>query len=123
MAGDTTYERLGGREGVRAVVDGFFDRMLADDLLGALFADAEDERLRELVTDFLCASAGAPVTYEGPPVRQAHLDVPLEERHVERAVELLEASLEEHDVPAAEADAVVHAVAMYEPALLESRGE
>jgi len=115
---DTLYERLGGREGIRAVVDDFYDRLLADEDLGPFFADADMEKLRRTQTDFLCQAAGGPETYDAEPVREAHLHVPFEPAHIERAVDLLYRSLEAFDVPEEDADAVVGAVAAFEEELL-----
>lgn len=122
--GDTTmYERLGERPGIRAVVDDFYDRLLADDDLGPFFEDADVESLRRTQTDFLCEAAGGPETYDAAPVREAHLDVPFTPAHIERAVELLYESLDEFDVPDDDADAVVQAVAQYEEELLATPAE
>jgi hemoglobin len=120
MAAETLYDRLGGQEGIQAVVDDFYDRLLADDDLGPLFEDADMESLRRTQTDFLCEAAGGPETYDGPPVREAHLHVPFTPDHIERAVELLYASLDAFDVPDDDADAVVQAIASYEADLLAS---
>ena len=46
MPDDTLYDRLGEREGIQAVVDDFYDRLLADDDLGPFFAGADMEKLR-----------------------------------------------------------------------------
>jgi len=118
MADSTLYERLGGREAIRAVVDDFYDRLLADDDLGPFFADADVATLRRTQTDFLCEAAGGPETYDAAPVREAHLHVPFTPEHIERAVALLRESLDEFDVPEDDADAVVEAVAQYEGDLL-----
>ncbi|MXR21638.1 group I truncated hemoglobin [Halobacterium bonnevillei] len=119
--GDTTlYERLGERPGIRAVVDDFYDRLLADDDLGPFFEGADVESLRRTQTDFLCEAAGGPETYDAAPVREAHIDVPFTPAHIERAVELLYESLDEYGVPDEDADAVVQAVAQYEDDLLAS---
>jgi len=112
------YDRLGGREGIRAVVDDFYDRLLADEEIGPFFDDADVERLRRTQTDFLCEAAGGPETYDAAPVREAHMHVPFEPRHVSRAVELLRESLDAFDVSAEDADAVVGAVAAHEADLL-----
>ena len=116
------YDRLGGRDGIRAVVDVFYDRLLADDELGPFFADANVEMLRRTQTDFLCEAAGGPETYDAQPVREAHLTVPFEPVHIERAVDLLYQSLAEFDVPEEDAEKVVGAVAAYEEELLSSPG-
>ncbi len=118
MAQDTLYERLGGHDGIRAVVDDFYDRLEADDSLGPFFEGADVAELRRTQTDFLCEAAGGPETYDAAPVREAHIDVPFTPEHIERAVELLYRSLEEFDVPDDDADAVVEAVAAYEDELL-----
>ncbi|WP_324662484.1 truncated hemoglobin [Haloarcula sediminis] len=120
MAQDTLYERLGGHDGIRAVVDDFYDRLVADDSLGPFFEGADVSELRRTQTDFLCEAAGGPETYDATPVREAHIDVPFTPEHIERAVELLYRSLEEFDVPDEDADAVVEAVAAYEEELLAS---
>jgi hemoglobin len=119
----TLYDRLGGREGIRTVVDDFYDRLLADDDLGPFFADADMEKLRRTQTDHLCEAAGGPETYDAEPVREAHLHVPFTPAHIERAVELLYESLDAFDVPEEDADAVVGAVAAYEEDLLASPGD
>ncbi|MFB6191876.1 MAG: truncated hemoglobin [Haloarculaceae archaeon] len=123
MSGDTLYERLGGREGIRSVVDDFYDRLLADEELGPFFEGSDMEKLRRTQTDFLCEAAGGPETYDAEPVREAHLHVPFTPAHIQRAVELLYESLDEFDVPEEDADAVVGAVAAYEEELLARPGD
>jgi hemoglobin len=120
MSEDTLYERLGGRDGIRAVVDEFYDRLLADGDIGPLFEGGDMEFLRRTQTTFLCEAAGGPETYDAKPIREAHLDVPLTPAHIQRAVELLRASLDEFDVPEDDARMVVQAVAAYEDDLLAS---
>ena len=120
MYEQTLYDRLGERDGIRAVVDDFYDRLLDDEELGPFFEDADMELLRRTQTDFLCEAAGGPETYDAAPVREAHLHVPFEPEHIERAVALLEESLDEFDVPEEDAEVVVGAVAQYEADLLAS---
>jgi hemoglobin len=120
MAEETLYERLGEREGIEAVVDDFYDRLVADDSLGPFFEDADMEKLRRTQADFLCEAAGGPETYDAAPVREAHIHVPFEPEHIQRAVELLYESLDAFDVPDDDADAVVSAVAAFEEDLLAS---
>jgi hemoglobin len=120
MAEETLYERLGGNDGIRAVVDDFYDRLQEDDELGPFFEDADMERLRKTQTDFLCEAAGGPETYDATPVGEAHLHVPFTPAHIQRAVDLLSESLEEFDVPEDDAGKVIEAVAAYEDDLLAS---
>ncbi|WP_335998819.1 truncated hemoglobin [Halorientalis halophila] len=123
MSETTLYERLGGRDGIRAVVDDFYDRLVADERLGPFFETADMEQLRRTQTDFLCEAAGGPETYDAPPVREAHLDVPFEPADINRAVALLMESLDAFEVPEDDAAAVVEAVAAYEDELLDGPPE
>jgi hemoglobin len=123
MAETTLYDRLGGYDGIRAVVDAFYDKLLADEELGSFFENADMEKLRETQTDFLCDAAGGPETYDAEPVREAHLHVPFTPEHIQRAIDLLDETLDEFDVPDDDADKVVQAVAAYEDDLLSSPEE
>jgi hemoglobin len=118
MTEQKLYKRLGEQEGIRAVVDDFYDRLLADDQLGLFFETADMEKLRRTQTDFLCEAAGGPETYDAEPVREAHLHIPFTPAHIQRAVELLYESLDAFDVADEDAEAVVQAVAAYEEDLL-----
>jgi len=118
MPQDRLYDRLGGREGIAAVVDDFYAQLVGDDKLGEFFEGSDIQRLRETQTAFLCEAAGGPETYDGPPIREAHLHVPFTPAHIERAVELLYRSLDEYGVTGEDADAVVEAVAAYQEELL-----
>ena len=118
MSEQTLYDRLGGHDGIRAVVDDFYDRLVEDEALGPFFEGSDMEKLRRTQTDFLCEAAGGPETYDAEPVREAHLHVPFTPEHIQRAVELLEESLDAFDVPEEDAQTVVNAVAAYESDLL-----
>ena len=123
MTDETLYDRLGGHDGIRAVVDDFYDRLVADDELGPLFEDADLETLRKTQTDFLCEAAGGPETYDAAPVREAHLHVPFTPELIQRAIDILYESLDAFDVSEEDADAVVGAIAAYEEDLLATDDE
>ncbi|GGJ00789.1 hypothetical protein GCM10008995_08290 [Halobellus salinus] len=118
MSEQTLYDRLGGHDGIRAVVDDFYDRLVADEEIGPFFEGSDMELLRRTQTDFLCEAAGGPETYDAAPIREAHLHVPFTPEHIQQAVELLEESLDAFDVPEEDAQKVVNAVAAYEADLL-----
>lgn len=123
MADPTLYERLGGYDGIRTVVDDFYDRLVDDEQLGPFFEGADMEKLRRTQTDFLCEAAGGPETYDAEPVRGAHLHIPFTPAHIQRAIDLLYESLEEFDVTDDDADKVVNAIAAYQDDLLASPEE
>jgi hemoglobin len=64
----TLYERLGGYDAIAAVANDLLPRLRSDPQLGRFWAHrGEDGVMREkqLLIDFLCASAGGPVYYRG----------------------------------------------------------
>ena len=122
-ADETLYDRLGGRAAIRAVVDDFYARLLADDELGPFFADTDMDSLKEHQTDYLCEAAGGPADYTGPEIRAAHLHVPFTESLLDRSVDHLLASLDEFDVTGDDRDAVVGAVTQHADDLLATREE
>ena len=64
----TLYERLGGYDAIAAVANDLLLRLRADPQLGRFWAHrGEDGIMREkqLLIDFLCASAGGPMYYRG----------------------------------------------------------
>jgi hemoglobin len=118
MSSETLYDRLGGYDGISAVVDEFYDSLLADGDIGPLFANADMAELRRTQTEFLCEAAGGPERYDGPPIREAHAHVPFTPSQIQRAVALLYEALDAFDVAEGDAEAVVGAVAAYEQDLL-----
>ena len=71
----TLYERLGGYEAITAVANDLLPRLRADAQLGRFWAHrGEDGVMREkqLLIDFLCASAGGPMYYRGRDMLLCH---------------------------------------------------
>ena len=71
----TLYERLGGYEAIAAVADDLLPRLRADAQLGRFWAHRGEDgvkREKQLLIDFLCASAGGPLYYRGRDMRLCH---------------------------------------------------
>ena len=71
----TLYERLGGYNAIAAVANDLLSRLRADPQLGRFWAHrGEDGIMREkqLLIDFLCASAGGPMYYRGRDMALTH---------------------------------------------------
>lgn len=66
------YDRVGGHEALEAVVDDFYNRVLADDQLSGFFAGTNMNRMKGKTTEFLAAALGGPRPYAGLPMKQAH---------------------------------------------------
>ena len=71
----TLYARLGGYDAIAAVADDLLPRLIADAQLGRFWKHREDDGVRrekQLLVDFLCASAGGPLYYTGRDMATAH---------------------------------------------------
>ena len=71
----TLYERLGGYNAIATVASDLLSRLRADPQLGRFWAHrGEDSIMREkqLLIDFLCASAGGPMYYRGRDMTLVH---------------------------------------------------
>ena len=67
--GHNLYERVGGKEGIHAVVDALLKNLLADSRVSAFFRG--DEHLPKL-EEQLCELSGGPCHYRGKDMKAAH---------------------------------------------------
>ncbi|WP_423998976.1 group I truncated hemoglobin [Haloarcula salina] len=118
MTEDTLYDRLGGDEGLEAVVDDFYERVLADDDLRGYFDDTDVEALREHQRSFLSMVTGGPATYDGDDMRAAHAHLDLSAGDFEAVAGHLDDALRSAGVSAADRDAVLSAVSNLEDDVL-----
>ncbi|GIG92198.1 group I truncated hemoglobin [Plantactinospora endophytica] len=66
------YDRIGGAESVRAAVEEFYSRVLADPELKPFFAGVELDRLKSHQRAFIAAALGGPEIYAGRDMTAAH---------------------------------------------------
>ena len=66
------YEQLGGEAGVAVVVDDFYARIVADELLAPWFVHADHDSIRFHLKAYLAVALGGPEQYSGRSMRQAH---------------------------------------------------
>jgi hemoglobin len=71
----TLYERLGGYDAIAAVANDLLPRLRSDPQLGRFWAHRGEDGVRrekQLLIDFLCASAGGPIYYRGRDMTLTH---------------------------------------------------
>ncbi|AUV81470.1 group 1 truncated hemoglobin [Salinigranum rubrum] len=112
------YDRLGGRDGIAAVVETFYDRVLADERLHDYFEGMEMDDLRAHQTAFLSAVAGGPEDYSGREMRAAHATLNLDESDFDAVAGHLDEALAAHGVSDADRAAVLREVTSLKPAVL-----
>ena len=94
----TLYERLGGETAIAAVVDDFYERVLADERLAHFFAETDMEKQRAHQTQFLSAVAGGPVEYTGEDMAAVHARLEIDDADVDAIATRLEETLVAFDV-------------------------
>jgi hemoglobin len=106
----TLYERLGGYDAIAAVANHLLPRLRSDPQLGRFWAHrGEDGIMREkqLLIDFLCASAGGPVYYRGRDMTLTHRGMRISESDWNVFLGHAAATLAKFKVPDAEQREVV----------------
>lgn len=95
---ESLYERLGGEDAVDTVVEEFYDRVLADEVLQPYFEDIDTDELRNHQRDFISYVTGGYDDYEGPSMYEAHAHLNITDEAFNRVADHLDASLRACDV-------------------------
>jgi hemoglobin len=99
------YERLGGYDAITAVTNDLLPRLMGDELLGRYWQHRGNDGLareKQLLIDFLCASAGGPMYYTGRDMKLSHKGMRVSEADWQVFVGHVEATLGKFQVPAQE---------------------
>jgi hemoglobin len=102
---DTLYRRLGGYDGIAAFADNLLPRLTTDPQLGRFWAHRGEDGVRrekQLLIDFLCASAGGPLYYVGRDMKLSHRGLGIDERDWQVFLGHINASLDHFKVPSQE---------------------
>jgi hemoglobin len=115
---DNVYDALGGRAALTAAVNNFYERLLADPVLGPFFGGKVGDRHRRYVVTILAEALGGPEKYRGPDIAGAHHGLGISDAHFDRAASHLVATLDELGVPGHLAERIVGVVAGARPAVV-----
>jgi len=96
----TLFDRLGGEAALRAIIERFVDRMFEDVMIGYLFRAADRERVKAKEYEFAARHLGAPVSYSGRPIDQAHRAHRITGGQFMRRLQILKETLAAFQVPA-----------------------
>jgi hemoglobin len=95
------YDRLGGKDGIKAVVDTFVKNVAADKRINKLFAKttgAKLEHFKQMLIDQICEATGGDCKYTGKSMKDAHKGMKISETQFNALVEDLKMALEEKQV-------------------------
>jgi len=137
----TLYVRLGGEEGLKAIVSDWVDRALADPRVnwkrlgvtsgGVLGVGAKSEtwtptpatieQLKKHIVQFLSLAAGGPVHYDGRDMTNAHKGMQITNDEFGAAIGDLNYSLDAHKVAIDEKKELIAIVESTRPQIVEER--
>ena len=106
----TLYVRLGGYDAIAAVADDLVARLRSDAQLGRFWAHRGEDGIRrekQLLIDFLCASAGGPLYYTGRDMATTHKGMGISEGDWQIFMGHVNATLDKFSVPAPERQEVL----------------
>jgi hemoglobin len=107
---ETLYTRLGGYDAIVAVTENLLSRLTSDHQLGRFWKNRGEDGVRrekQLLVDFLCASAGGPLFYVGRDMKTSHKGMGIDESDWRIFIGHVEATLDNFKVPASERAAVL----------------
>ena len=116
--GKSLYQRLGGYAAIAAVANDLLPRLMDDQLLGRFWQNrAADSIAREkqLLIDFLCASAGGPMYYTGRDMKLSHKGMQISEADWQTFLGHLNTTFDTFEVPAPERADVLAFIASTKP--------
>jgi hemoglobin len=105
------YERLGAQNAIRAAVDEFYVRVVADPSLAGYFASTDMTSLRRHQVAMLSQATGGPREYSGAEMGAAHAGLAITDEAFTAVVGHLVATLQDLGVQPQEVDEVVAALA------------
>jgi hemoglobin len=104
-SGPTLYQRLGGREAIKGVVDDFVANVVADPRVNGRFKGLQPAAVAKLQTnlaDQICDATGGPCAYLGRDMKAAHTGMRITDTEWTATVEDLVKSLNKFRVGAKE---------------------
>lgn len=109
---DSTYQGLGGKEGIKKIVDTFITLVLADPRIKDNFNDFDIPQLNVRLQEQLCEFAGGPCKYTGKyrdktmdgvgtvrDMKTVHQDLQITNAMFNALTEDLQIAMEQHNVP------------------------
>jgi hemoglobin len=98
-ADDSLFRKLGGREGITAIVRDAYTLILDDDRIKADFDNINRDHITMRLAELICQLTGGPCVYHGRPMGPAHEALGVTRAKFNAVAEDLESAMDQHDVP------------------------
>ena len=112
------YQAIGGRAAVTAAVDGLYERIIADPVVGRFFPQGVAPKHRAYFITLFGEALGGPERYRGPDLVKAHSGLGITDDDFDRTAGHLVSTLDSLGVPGHLADQIIGIVAGLRPAVV-----
>lgn len=112
------YERLGGVEAIKVVVEDFVGFVASDSRINARFAKTDIAQLKQHLVDQVCQGTGGPCTYRGRDMVTTHKGMNIGDADFAALVESLVKALDKNKVPAKEKSELLGILGPMKPAIV-----
>jgi hemoglobin len=117
------YDRLGGKDAIKEVVDELAIIVAGDSRINKKFARSNPERVKFEVVEKICELTGGPCKYTGRDMKTAHKNMGVTEGEFNAFVEDLVAALDKFNVGATEKTELLNLLAPMKSQIVEVKSQ
>ena len=103
----TLYEKIGGQTTVKSLINGFYQKVFTDPMIGPFFVHTSQESLARMQEEFFTIALGGSKTESNISLRAAHHGRGIKYEHLFRFMDHMMATLKEIGVDETDANDVV----------------
>jgi hemoglobin len=100
-ADDSTYQGLGGQQGIKNIVATLVTLIKADVRIKESVSDSDMKHVAMRLEEQFCVLSGGPCKYEGEPMKESHGGLKVTNAQFNALAEDLQVAMERHGVPSA----------------------
>jgi hemoglobin len=115
------FERLGGQEGIEAVVDALLVNIGADTRLKQYFNNLDQVRFKTNNVAFLCEKTGGPCSYTGGEIKRVHKSLQVTSEDFDAMMEDMGKTLDEKGVAEANKKELMDIMTSFKGDIVSSR--
>jgi hemoglobin len=116
------FERLGGQEGLTAIVEGLVSNIGADKRTRLHFTNIDIRRFKTKMAEYLCEQTGGACKYTGVDIKAAHAPLQLGNAAFDAFMEDLTKSLDNNQVAKADKDELLGILGKLRPDVVATYG-
>lgn len=96
------YERLGGRDKIAQISEDVWNNHMSNPEVSTRYANSDAEKIKGLVTEFVCWGTGGPENYSGKSMLEAHNSMNINHQEFVEVIDDVMRAMEKNNVGQAE---------------------